>query len=65
MVMTYRADLADDDNRGNRDRRRNGNSMINNYTEYSGPERRTGKDRRTREGKTASISATDAILQHY
>ena len=36
-----------DDKRRGRDRRRYGMSMIYNYAEYSGPERRSGEDRRT------------------
>ena len=39
--------LNDDDKRRGRDRRRFGTSMIYNYVQYSGPERRSRDDRRT------------------
>lgn len=62
--MSYQAG-SDSDNRGKSDRRRYKNSMIHNYTEYSGQDRRTGRDRRQENRKAVSISATAAMLEHY
>ena len=61
--MSYQA--ADSDTRGKADRRRYRNSMIHNYTEYSGQDRRTGMDRREENRKAVSISATATMLAHY
>ena len=45
--MSAQAELLNQDNkRRGRDRRRYGMSMIHNYAQYSGPDRRSGDDRR-------------------
>ena len=46
-----------DDKRRGRDRRRYGMSMIYNYAEYSGPDRRSGEDRREMAHERARMMA--------
>jgi hypothetical protein len=63
--MSYQAGALDSDGRGKAERRRYSKSMIHNYTEYSGQDRRTGMDRRDKNRKAVSISATAEMLEHY
>jgi len=51
------ASLNDDNKRRGRDRRRYGMSMIYNYAQYSGPDRRTGDDRRLLAQQRAQMAA--------
>jgi hypothetical protein len=57
--MSGQAELQNQDNkRRGKDRRRYGMSMIYNYAEYSGPDRRSGEDRRLLAQQRAQMAAT-------
>lgn len=49
--------LNQDNKRRGRDRRRYGMSMIYNYAQYSGPDRRSGEDRRLLAQQRAQMGA--------
>lgn len=50
--------LNNDNKRRGKDRRRYGMSMIYNYAEYCGPDRRNGDDRRLLAQQRARMAAT-------
>jgi len=50
--------LNQDNKRRGRDRRRYGISMIYNYAEYGGPDRRSGDERRLLAKRRAQMSTT-------
>jgi hypothetical protein len=56
--MSAQIDIQNHDNkRRGRDRRRYGMSMIYNYAEYCGPDRRSGDDRRLLAQQRAQLAA--------
>ena len=56
--MSAQIDIQNHDNkRRGRDRRRYGMSMICNYAEYCGPDRRSGDDRRLLAQQRAQLAA--------
>lgn len=61
--MPYSDSQGEDSKRTDEDRRRYASSMISNYTEYSGPERRSMQDRRfANDGKVKIQEAMAAAV---
>ena len=61
--MTQGQSLNPPQARAKNDRRRHPTSMIENYCEYDGPERRSGRDRRTLEAALMPTSGPQPTIK--